>query len=168
MLLIEAFLDVDLLFEFIDDFAHETLQSTLAHEGLQSIHVVVDLEDMRPVFEKKGLGDFAQPQVPYVRLQKGLDQGGFADLPEAALLRRRRILGVLPGELAELLAGEGIVFAPEFILRDDLREGRLVPLLEEYDSPTSPLSAVYLEGARLPRKVRALIDFSVSYARERL
>ncbi|MHC9235054.1 LysR family transcriptional regulator [Pseudooceanicola sp. 502str34] len=66
------------------------------------------------------------------------------------------------------VCGEGIVFAPEFILRDDLREGRLVPLLEEYDSPTSPLSAVYLEGARLPRKVRALIDFSVSYARERL
>ena len=42
-----------------------------------------------------------------MRLQKGLDRGGFADLPEAALLRRRRILGVLPGELAELLAGEG-------------------------------------------------------------
>ncbi|MCA0922324.1 LysR family transcriptional regulator [Pseudooceanicola nanhaiensis] len=66
------------------------------------------------------------------------------------------------------VAGEGIVFAPEFILREDLKEGRLVPLLRDYDAPTSPLSVVYLEGARLPRKVRALIDFSVGHAKAKL
>jgi hypothetical protein len=34
--------------------------------------------------------------------------------------------------------------------------------MQRYDCETGPLSAVYLEGRQLPRKIRALIDFAVN------
>ncbi|MBN9889420.1 LysR family transcriptional regulator [Salipiger abyssi] len=63
-------------------------------------------------------------------------------------------------DLAE--AGDGIAFCPVFVLGDSLESGRLVPLLEDYDNPAHPITAVWLEGRTLPRKVRALIDFAVA------
>ncbi|WBL34181.1 LysR family transcriptional regulator [Sinirhodobacter sp. HNIBRBA609] len=59
------------------------------------------------------------------------------------------------------LAGCGIAFCPDFVLADDLAQGRLVALLPGYESPRRPLNAIYLDGPVLPRKVRALIDFAV-------
>ena len=62
--------------------------------------------------------------------------------------------------------GCGITLCPDFVLAEDLSEGRLVPLLENYGLHTHPLSAIYLEGNVLPRKVRALIDFALEDVRE--
>ena len=59
------------------------------------------------------------------------------------------------------LAGCGIAFCPDFVLADDLAQGRLVALLPGYETPRRPLNAIYLDGPVLPRKVRALIDFAV-------
>ncbi|PTW55013.1 LysR family transcriptional regulator [Breoghania corrubedonensis] len=56
--------------------------------------------------------------------------------------------------------GLGIAYAPRFAVRDGLASGALVRLMEGYESESNPLSAVYLEGRALPRKVRALIDFA--------
>lgn len=56
-------------------------------------------------------------------------------------------------------AGRGIAYGPSFALQDAIEDGRLVPLLPDYDGETSPISAVYLEGRALPRKLRSLIDF---------
>lgn len=64
------------------------------------------------------------------------------------------------------IAGCGISLCPDFVLTQDIAEGRLVPLLEDYDKPTHPFNIIYLEGNVLPRKVRALIDFSVEYGRD--
>ena len=58
------------------------------------------------------------------------------------------------------VAGEGIAAAPDFVLTGDLAAGRLVPLLSGWEAPPIPLSAVWLEGAMLPRKLRALVDFA--------
>ena len=58
------------------------------------------------------------------------------------------------------LAGEGITAAPDFVLTADIAAGRLVPLLSGWEAPPIPLSAVWLEGAMLPRKLRALVDFA--------
>ena len=58
------------------------------------------------------------------------------------------------------VAGEGIAAAPDFVLTGDLDAGRLVPLLSGWEAPPIPLSAVWLEGAMLPRKLRALVDFA--------
>lgn len=56
--------------------------------------------------------------------------------------------------------GLGICYGPRFALADALATGRLVPVLERHAGMTAPISAVYLEGRTLPRKVRALIDFA--------
>jgi len=64
------------------------------------------------------------------------------------------------------LAGAGIALIPGFVIRADLAEGRLVPLLAQYGLRRIPLSAVYLEGRTLPMRVRRLIDFARAAAAE--
>ncbi|WP_339107042.1 LysR family transcriptional regulator [Thioclava sp. GXIMD4216] len=56
--------------------------------------------------------------------------------------------------------GLGITYCPDFALRAALESGRLVALLPEETGETYPVNIVYLEGQRLPRKLRALIDFA--------
>lgn len=58
------------------------------------------------------------------------------------------------------IAGRGIAYCPNFVLGTALEDGRLVRLLEGHEGPPHQLSAIYLEGRTLPRKVRALIDFA--------
>lgn len=59
------------------------------------------------------------------------------------------------------VAGVGIAYAPRFALGDALASGSVVPIMETYAGEVVPISAVFLEGRALPRKVRALIDFAV-------
>lgn len=58
------------------------------------------------------------------------------------------------------IRGRGIVYSPKFALCDALSSGELVQLFMDYEGDASPISAVYLEGRTLPRKIRALIDFA--------
>lgn len=58
-------------------------------------------------------------------------------------------------------AGLGVAYAPRFVLQDMLETGALVPLLTEYRGETGPVSAVYLEGRSIPRKIRSLIEFAL-------
>lgn len=59
------------------------------------------------------------------------------------------------------MLGLGICYAPRFAVDAALRDGRLVPVLEAFEGIVTPVSAVYLEGRKLPRKIRALIDFAL-------
>jgi DNA-binding transcriptional LysR family regulator len=56
--------------------------------------------------------------------------------------------------------GRGLVYAPRFAVHEALKTGRVVRVLPGLPGETGTLSAVYLEGRVLPRKVRALIDFA--------
>jgi DNA-binding transcriptional LysR family regulator len=56
------------------------------------------------------------------------------------------------------LAGQGIVLLPSFFIGDDIREGRLVPLLESCIPLDASLNAVYPHGRHLSPKVRAFVD----------
>lgn len=58
------------------------------------------------------------------------------------------------------IAGHGIAYAPRFALSDAIKSGRLVPVLTGFTGESGPISAAYLEGRALPRKIRALIDFA--------
>ena len=58
------------------------------------------------------------------------------------------------------IKGCGLAYVPRFALREALAAGLVVPVLPDHAGETSALSAVYLEGRVLPRKVRALIDFA--------
>lgn len=59
------------------------------------------------------------------------------------------------------LAGLGLVTLPTYLCGDDVREGRLVPLLLEHMHPGTSVFAVYPENRHLSPKVRALIDWLV-------
>jgi DNA-binding transcriptional LysR family regulator len=54
--------------------------------------------------------------------------------------------------------GYGIALKSEWDVRDDLRTGRLVPLLKSFEPEPSTLQLLYPGGATMPRRVRAVID----------
>ena len=58
-----------------------------------------------------------------------------------------------------VLAGLGIGLLPAYVAADDLRRGRLVPLLRDFQAPEGTIHLVYLPNRTLPRRVRVLIDF---------
>lgn len=57
------------------------------------------------------------------------------------------------------IAGAGIAIQPTFIVGDDLRAGRLVHVLPNYDPVPRTAYAVYQEGARRSSSVRAFVSF---------
>jgi len=57
------------------------------------------------------------------------------------------------------LEGIGIAFAPSIMFQPLINEGRLIPLLSEYASPPTTISALYPSRQYLSRKVRLLIEF---------
>lgn len=57
------------------------------------------------------------------------------------------------------VAGLGVVMLPSFFLGDDIRAGRLVPLLERFIPLDVSLNAVYPHGRHLSPKVRAFVDY---------
>ena len=57
------------------------------------------------------------------------------------------------------VAGGGIAVAPDFIVADDVRAGRLLRLLPGYTPPAISISAAYPSRRHLSAKVRAFIDF---------
>lgn len=59
-------------------------------------------------------------------------------------------------------AGLGIAYVPDFALGDALAAGRLERVLPDMAGEAAPVSAIYLEGRALPRKIRALIDFAAA------
>ena len=63
---------------------------------------------------------------------------------------------------AAVIAGLGIGVLPIYVAADDLRRGRLAPLLREVEIlPDFGIYLVYLPNRTLPRRVRTLIDFLV-------
>ena len=60
------------------------------------------------------------------------------------------------------LAGEGIICQPTFLIGEDLRCGRLVPVLPDYHLPDLAMHAVYPSRRHLSAKVRALVDYLAS------
>lgn len=59
------------------------------------------------------------------------------------------------------LAGLGLVTLPTYLCGDDVRTGRLVPLLLEHMHPGTTVFAVYPQNRHLSPKVRAVIDWLV-------
>ena len=57
------------------------------------------------------------------------------------------------------LAGHGITRQPDFMLYEDLREGRLIELLPEWRNHPLPIYAAYPTRTLMPVKVRRLSDF---------
>lgn len=65
-----------------------------------------------------------------------------------------------------LLRGVGIALTPSFVVGDDLRAGRLVPLLTDFAAPERGLYALLAERRHVPAKTRAFIEFAAACFRE--
>lgn len=61
--------------------------------------------------------------------------------------------------LAAAIAGGGIAALPTFICGADLRDGRLVRVLPDYENTSFAIHAVWPPGRHLSAKVRAFVDF---------
>lgn len=63
--------------------------------------------------------------------------------------------------LAAVRAGFGIARIPAFVAADDLRAGRIVALMRDYEPDPVAVHAVYPHARHLAAKVRAFVDFLV-------
>lgn len=61
--------------------------------------------------------------------------------------------------MAFALAGRGVALLPEWLVRDALDAGKLVPVLPEYTFARQGIYAVYPDALHVPAKVRTFIDF---------
>jgi len=60
------------------------------------------------------------------------------------------------------LGGLGVGLLPMFLVGEDLKAGRLVPVLKDYVAADTVISAVYPPSRHLSPKVRAFVDFFVN------
>ncbi|TPW29193.1 LysR family transcriptional regulator [Martelella alba] len=56
------------------------------------------------------------------------------------------------------LAGEGVALAPDYAVSRAIEDGRLIRILPDSAGPGLDIHAVYLDGRRMPRRVRAFLD----------
>ena len=61
--------------------------------------------------------------------------------------------------VALAVEGVGIAYEPDFIVGDDVRAGRLVPILRAFAPPGSGIHVVYASRRHLSAKVRAFAEF---------
>jgi DNA-binding transcriptional LysR family regulator len=59
------------------------------------------------------------------------------------------------------LNGCGIVLQPESLLKEDIAEGRLVPVLPEWSYKPTPMYLIYQQDTRPSAKLRSVIDFLI-------
>lgn len=62
-----------------------------------------------------------------------------------------------------LLAGQGIGLCPTYVIGDELRDGRLQALLQEYEVFEHGVYAVYPHNRHLAAKVRTFVEFLVRH-----
>lgn len=58
-----------------------------------------------------------------------------------------------------VLSGVGLALIPEFAVKEDIQEGSLVEVLEQYNVPSIGIYAVYPHNRHLANKVRVFVDF---------
>ena len=61
------------------------------------------------------------------------------------------------------LEGLGIILAPEFIVEEDLKAGRLIAMMPVYKTVPFPFHAVYPHSRYLSAKVKTFVDFLVAW-----
>jgi DNA-binding transcriptional LysR family regulator len=82
--------------------------------------------------------------------------------------RAVRVSGTLHSNSGDFVAeaaalGAGIVFEPAFIVGPDVRAGRLLPLLQDFEPEPLAIYAVYPSRKHLSAKVRLFVDFLVGH-----
>lgn len=80
-----------------------------------------------------------------------------------------KVRGTIEGNSGDALSqlarlGAGIARIGEFSVAEDLKNGALVPLLEDFNpGDREPIHAVFVGGPAMPARVRAFVDFLVEH-----
>ncbi|HET7539401.1 MAG TPA: LysR family transcriptional regulator [Polyangiaceae bacterium] len=93
-------------------------------------------------------------------------KGAQAEIPVA--VRGRLAANNSEAVLALARDGLGIALLADWLVGDDLRSGKLVPLLESFSTPPAPIYALSPAGRFTATAVRAMIDHLVAAMAERL
>ena len=123
--------------------------------------------------EKQG-----RPQTPADLSQHKFLLYTLADKPYEFRLRKkgeeqvvpvRPLLSANDGQIvrAAALDGLGILAQPAYIIYDDLKAGRLVRVLEDWDLPRLTMNIAFPTKAHLPAKVRLFIEFLTARFRDK-
>jgi DNA-binding transcriptional LysR family regulator len=62
--------------------------------------------------------------------------------------------------------GQGVTMMPSFLVVDEIKSGRLVPILTEFMRTEHPINAVYPHRHQLSAKVRSFLDLMTKHYRE--
>ena len=62
--------------------------------------------------------------------------------------------------LAAAENGDGITIALSYMVAEQIRKGRLVPVLEKFTPPPVPVQIVYPQARILAPNIRAFVDFA--------
>jgi DNA-binding transcriptional LysR family regulator len=112
------------------------------------------------------------PQVPrdlasHQCLNYGYLQSGVSlQLSNGRETQKVHVTGPLHANNGDLLAqaaeaGMGIALLPTFIVEKAVAQGRLVPVMCDWQAPPISINAVYPSARRVPMKTRAFLDFLV-------
>ena len=62
--------------------------------------------------------------------------------------------------------GQGLILAPDFLVADEIKSGRLIAVLTDFASPELTINAVYLHRQHLSANVRNFLDLLAEHFRE--
>lgn len=82
-----------------------------------------------------------------------------------SVLGRMEVNSPLPAKAATL-SGLGFCMVPEFVVDDELRDGALVSVLDDYVPSDGGIYAVYPHRRYLPGKVRTFVDYLAKWFRD--
>lgn len=137
--------------------------STLVHRKLAStrVHLCAAPEYLARYGMPQSVPELARHRIIAYSYALSGDVWRFRTRSGEEEVRIRPTMYANNGETCRAVAldGHGIVLQPDFLVGEDLREGRLVRLLPDCESPEVGIYAVYPSRKHLSVKVRALVDF---------
>ena len=74
--------------------------------------------------------------------------------------QRRLVVNDVGTSIDMALAGTGLIRPLSYQVTQELADGRLVRVLQDFEPPARPVSMVYLRRKHMPLRVRAFIDFA--------
>ncbi|WP_137894908.1 LysR family transcriptional regulator [Ramlibacter sp. 2FC] len=140
--------------------------STLVARPLASDRIVLCaspayLRDAPPIGQPQ---DLTQHRVMAYSWWSGGDVWTFSDAEgRSASVTTQPRLRTNSGDTcrAAALADQGVIYQPAFLVGADLRAGRLVEILPQWQGPRLDIQALYPSRSHLSAKVRAMVDFLV-------
>jgi DNA-binding transcriptional LysR family regulator len=62
--------------------------------------------------------------------------------------------------------GQGLILMPDFLVRRDIKSGKLIPVLTEFSCPGMPINAVYPHRKHLSTNVRSFLELVAKHVNE--